>query len=236
MTDNLTSIADKITKMIAKAESSTHAEEADAFMSKVHKMMEDYGLSLLDLGRLNSDDPVSVDREAYTILKSGNSWAREVLCALSEYYGCEHCYFVGHKEVRFCLAGRKSAQVTFKLMAGFILRQVRKMANDAAKRGLFESPSKGRTSIGNALALRVSRLAYEMRAKDSASASSVNALVPVDMNKAALKEAYENIRIVKARDVKMDLMGHLLASEVSLNLQTGSSDQHLKIEHEEQQP
>jgi len=40
-----TKIADKIRKLIAKADSSTHPEESAAFMAKVHGLLESHGLS-----------------------------------------------------------------------------------------------------------------------------------------------------------------------------------------------
>ena len=42
-TPSTSKIADLISKLIAKAESSTHPEEAETFMAKAHELLNKYG-------------------------------------------------------------------------------------------------------------------------------------------------------------------------------------------------
>jgi len=69
----MSNISNKIAAMIAKAESSSHPEEADAFMSKVHELLEKHGLSLQDIGTINEDDPVGHTKEAGYYFKAENA-------------------------------------------------------------------------------------------------------------------------------------------------------------------
>jgi hypothetical protein len=192
------SIADKIAKIIAKADSSTHPEEAEAFMAKAHAMMEQHGLSLLDLGRLDSDDPVGKDLNAYHN-NNVDHWRYQVGGALANYYGCRiigEKTFTDRGQARgryWHVFGRESARITFTVMWPFVDRQVMAMAREAHKAGVYSSIPKARTAIGKALAIRLYDM-VEVQEERRENDTGLNALVPVDIIQAEIDATFSNVK------------------------------------------
>ena len=112
-------IAEKIQKLLAKANSSTHPEEAETFMAKAHALLEQHGLSLFDLGKLDSEDPIgrSQDKEMLRA-NSAASWRTMVAGQLAIYYGCKMVTtnYRGDNFTYWTVFGRESARITFMLM------------------------------------------------------------------------------------------------------------------------
>ena len=223
----MSDIAQKIAKLIAKADSSTHPEEADAFMSKAHAMLEAHGLSLLDLGTLDSDDAVGKTDNA---MLSSDGGKDKIAFPLAAYYGCE--LVIAHapgtrSTKRYVLFGRESARVTFQLMAPFVFRQVARMALVEQKSGAYSTPAKARTALAGALAMRLYRLTAANEARPQG--SGLNALVPVDIIRQARDLAFP-----KATPSRMkhdhDYNAQEVAKRVSLNQQAPAPKGALRIE------
>jgi|GEM_PF-3853963 len=227
----MSAIADKIRKIIAKADSSTHPEEAAVFMDKAQRMMEEHGLNLLDLGRLDSDDPVGVDRDFYRSFKTTPYW--EMLAyQVAEYFGCKLVVTTKANGDKFhTIAGRESARITHTLMWPFVMRQIKAIAVADYKAGLFPHPKTAYRDLAIALAIRVQALNAAKRVKRNAEPlSQVNALVPVDLIQQALMEVFPNMRQgSKAKTVTLNPHAAERAKGVSLNLQTRAPRSALKI-------
>ena len=212
-------IADKIAKILAKADSTTSPEEAETFMSKAHQMMMEHGLSLLDIGKLDSNDPVGTTEQAASYVACEN-WAKLVGGQLARYYGCEAMIEqVGRTKYAFGLAGRESARTAFMLMFPFVIKQIRKLAREEVKAGNFKTEARAKTAIGNALGLRINRMVQEQTNEEPTRGR--NELVPVDMNRKALEEHWPCLRQARTRSVRTNAAGHAAARKVSLNRQTG---------------
>lgn len=220
----MSNIADKISKLIAKAESSTHPEEADTFMSKAHEIMRQHGLSMLDLGTLQSDDPITTASEAGTWYRAENCF-KNMGAQLARYYGCKVMFEqIGRNKFAFGVAGRQSAIITFTMMFPFVKSQVRKLAKEGHKNGDFDSVSKGVTSIANALSFRLQKMIAEQRQEQKPSdASNPNALVPVDLITSAFEQEWPHLIKSRATSIKTTAAGRAAAGRVSLNRQTGGS-------------
>lgn len=218
----MSTIAEKISKLIAKADSTSHPEEADLFMAKAQELMMAHGLSLLDIGKLDSDDPVGTTDEAGTYYAS-EGWAKHLGTQLARYYGCEVMFSqVARNKFAFGIAGRESARVTFALMFPFVVRQVRAQAREAVKCGEASTESRAKTAIGNALTFRIQRLRLAENNNEKATATR-NALVPVDLNRAALEERWPNLRTGRTARLNTTEAAKNRASKISLHRQTGAA-------------
>ncbi|TQE99523.1 MAG: DUF2786 domain-containing protein, partial [Spiribacter salinus] len=143
-------MAQKIAKLMRKADSTTHPEEAEAFMSKAQELMIQHGLNLLDLGKLH-EDPVDVQREAATS-SSSYGWSCKVAGALAALYGCELVYHKHGNNFIYDIVGRESARVTFVMMLPFVLKQIKALARKGYKEGHYNSAMTAATRVGNATA------------------------------------------------------------------------------------
>ncbi|MGL5734037.1 MAG: DUF2786 domain-containing protein [Beijerinckiaceae bacterium] len=223
----MTAMADKIRKLIAKADSSTHSEEASTFMAKAQAMMIEHGLSLLDLGRLNQDDPLGEDKDAMHTWKS-SPWAKPLIFQLAEYYGCQALSFSAKlgpnkNKYRFNLIGRESARITATLMIPFIIRQTKSAARAAFNFGEYLSYPKAETRIGNAMVLRVEKLNLA-RAREVPTARGFNSLVPVNEIKALMDQLYSEAKEAPTPSRLMDWNAIAAADQINLDLQIHNPD------------
>ncbi len=211
----------KIAKLIAKAESTTHIEEADTFMAKALEMLEAHGIKLQEMKTINIDDPVTNIKEA------GHAYRAEyaltnVAHALARYYGCKSLYHrEGRNKIVIEVIGRQSACITFQLMFPYVKKQIHRLAARAVCPNLFETKSKALTSIANGLTERLDRLYWadrDMNLKSDPKGDS--ALVPVDLIDQRIMMLYPDLR--KARGwggMGTDDMGRALAKNVKINSQ-----------------
>lgn len=219
----MSSVAEKIIKIIAKADNTTNSTEADAFMARAHKMMREHGLTLLDLGRLD-EDPVNVHCNAVTT-DAAQTWARVLGTALSHYYGCNFVWDRVGNRIIYDVAGRESAIVTFTLMFPFVCKQVRLIGNKAWRSGKFETQGKAHKAIAHELTKRVMQLVPEQKKYEG---TGVNALVPVDLIEQALLELgplQESKEVVLEENV----IAAELAKEVNIEVQVGTADESHQI-------
>lgn len=223
---NESRIAGIIRQLIAQADSTSHPEEAETFMAKANSLMTKYGLDLLDLGRLNNDDPLAAERDAFTTSAS-YPWARKIAAALARYYGCELVYYKIKSRNVFVydLIGRESARVTFLLMFPYVKRQVAKLSAEAFNEGHYNSRMQAATHVGNATAVRIARMAAAAEADRMAKPASagggtgVNALVPVDAIAALMAEEFPDVKVAKPTSTKYDHVAQEKAKRVNVNRQ-----------------
>jgi hypothetical protein len=224
----MSEISAKIRAIIAKADSTSNAFESSTFMEKAQKMMEEHGLSLLDLGSLDSDDPVGVDVDFYQSFKTTPYW--ETLAThLAYFFGCK--LVVSHKSngnKYHSIAGRESARVTYTLMWPFVMRQIKTMATADYKSGKFAHPKTAYRDLSIALALRLQTMTLAKQASGN-DTRGINALVPVDLIDLALQERFPNLTPSKTKKVSLDEHAIKRTEGVSLFTQTGASKSALKI-------
>lgn len=222
------SIADKIRKIIAKADSTSNPEEAHTFMAKAQALLEAHGLSLLDIGRLDSDDPIGVDKNCAEVPGAYSS-ANTVANQLSIYYGCQLVQGAkrngdNKKVTTFSVAGRESARITFQLMFPYVWRQVMALAREGFNSGGYSNRMQALNYVANALSLRLHRLNAEAEATRAAQpvGSGLNQLVPVNLVLQALEEAFPTMKEGRARTAKTNAKSRELASKVSFNRQASA--------------
>lgn len=221
----MSNIADKIAKLIAKADSTTHPSEAELFMAKAHELLEAHGLSLMDLGELDSD-PVGVDKDVLST--PSYPWIHRVASALVRYYGCR---FVRHPvgpRMVYTVSGRASARITFTLMLPFVQRQIQKLSREAYKKGVYGSNATAANRIADATAARIWSMVPKMAQYEGTGA---NALVPVDLVQKALDDLYDgNIKAPRKSKLVVDAYAKEAAKNISLNAQTGKAPAAKRLE------
>lgn len=215
-------IADRISAMIAKAESSTHPEEAATFMAMVHKMLEEHGMSMLDVGTLNSDDPVGHKRRAGKFYASESSF-RDTAFSLAEYYGCTAYISVMGNHRYITVIGRESARITFELMWPYVKKCIRAEARRLTKE---EGSTFARQQrwVADALTHRIDKILFERRYGANAPQDrGVNALVPVDVINAYCKEHFAHAKTVRDRDLQSSSAARAAADNIGLDVQMSSA-------------
>lgn len=223
MTDK---IADKIRKLIAHADSTSNQNEASAFMAKVHMLLQQHGMSLLDVGKL-TEDAVGLD---YRTIKTSATygWLTHVAYALARYYGCKALSVKLKEEnkVLWSVAGRESARITFTLMLPYVQRCVQDLGLEAYRSGVYGSRLQSVARIGNALAIRIDEMVLQNKRTDEAAGvatEGVNALVPVDLIDAVIAEMWPKLKTARAVTLTVDSYAHKAAKKVNLSSQVGES-------------
>ncbi len=244
MTDQSKTL-DRIRKVLAKAEGTNNQAEAEMLMAKVQSMLDEHNLSLLDVAHADAEDPIGTDRRAAYCWVS-NSWQKPLGAALARLYGCQMVYGQYKNKISFDVVGRQSARVTWSLMLPFVLKQVRAEAKTLREKDIMEivqttswdydraaKQTKGvgsyERAVGNALAIRVHRMAAEAEGKDATRvANGERALVPVDMVQAELEKEFPRLREARRSSISTTGAAKAAAAGISLHRQTGGRGQ-LKI-------
>jgi hypothetical protein len=232
MTDQETKIIERIKKVLAKAESTTSAAEAEMLMAKVQQMLTEHNITMLDVATLDLDDPVGTDKH-FTKHRVVDSWLSHVAEQLARYYGCRTVRTGGYGGAKHTTAisvtGRLSNRVTFQLMLPFVKKQI--MAE--GRRLVHEQPWKYTSTnmaarhVANALVFRLVKLVKEQEQQDQQRVAETGsrALVPVDMIDAAMADAFGTLREMPASAIRTSSAAQNAAQNISLYRQTGGTGQ-----------
>jgi hypothetical protein len=212
------SIADKIAKVMAKAESTNSAEEAATFLAKAHQMMADHQISFLDLAQLDQEDPLGHEPSALTYWKSEN-WVGVMANALAQYYGLSAIRITEGNQHHLLVIGRESARETFKAMGPFIKKEVHRLAREEAKR--TRTASQWATEIGKALSIRLAQMTEENRKSEESRVQEGGfALVPFDEIDALKEKLFPSgLKEGKSRKVRISARAKEVAEGINLSAQ-----------------
>jgi len=213
----LESIKSKIAALLAKAESTNNAFEAEAFMAKVNELLEKHQIEMHEIrGAQGDKDPVgAADGETNIYVSIG--WARNVASSLARYYGCRTIWFKIGNHLRYEVMGRESARQTFELMLPFIISQVKQQAKRLRADNASITESVWQREVGQALWVRIHNMipkAEERRAELSA-----NALIPVDEVDAFFDARHPTATKGKPKPVRFTEAARDAASKISLHVQ-----------------
>ena len=243
MTDDKKKIAVKIQALLAKAQSTTHEAEAEAFMRKAHELLEQHQIDLGDL--VDADDPVIVDTDGFEQTESSPSWYKDLYVAVGGLYGCKAVISFkmlqttrGNHRWGYAveLTGRQSAIITAQLMFPWIKQQCFEKGREvwrthAARYDLPASNAneekKQARRVGNALVQRIWRLVALEKAKNQAEPATEvakNALVTVDRVLQVFNDHYDDLKDGRKRGpVATNAAACEAANSIGLHRQTGSS-------------
>jgi hypothetical protein len=186
----MATIAHRIQKILDHADSTTNSLEADAFLSKAQALLQQHGLSMMDLGTLEEDDPLGETRDA-AVFTEIEAVFSDVAFKLAEFYGCKALRRRVYKEVNgkrvrrlsMTAYGREAARTTYSLMWGYVRRRMLEEAHTlraAVAPAHRKSASVYMRHVAVALAHRLHRMIRD-RAPAPGPVQGVNALVPVDL-------------------------------------------------------
>lgn len=213
----MSDISEKIRKIIAKADTTTSPEEAEAFMAKAQQLMMEHGLSMLDLGRLD-EDPINHE---LGVSRWYGGYHGKVCTAVAAYFGVRIVVSRVHGKNMINIFGRESARITYQLMIPYVFKQINKQASRAAKNGEYPTVSTAITRIGNAFAYLISEKNSENQEKHEG--TGTNALVPVDLIREEMMRVFPNMRRKKPGRGSVDENAFKRAGNINLNRQVRSS-------------
>lgn len=215
-------IKSKIAALLAKAESTDNAFEAETFMAKVNELLEKHQLEVHEIRGANvkSIDPIGWTAGETNIYAS-MLWARGVAPALARYYGCRLLYGKRGNHIHYRVAGPESARITFELMLPFVISQVRVQAKVIARR---YGKSSAERQVGQALEVRIWKMVP--KAEERRSELSKNALIVLD-DVDAFVESQVKVKTAKNRTVDFGAAAEEAAAKISINVQ--ATGKHTKL-------
>lgn len=189
---NDTKKIERIKALLAKAASTDHEAEAEAFFAKAYELMEKYQLDSTDLDK---DDPLGNEKVAQRKGAAAPDWDFRLMFAVANYFGCKAIqipdiddlgYLAGH---HMDLVGRESARVTAIEMHKYLVKTVRRLGREYAQTNTFERNKRDGLKllnadawsrrIGVALSSRLNELARKPE-QAKTDVAKANALVTVD--------------------------------------------------------
>lgn len=247
MTNDKQKIAAKIQALIAKAQSTTHEAEAEAFMRKAQELLEQHQIDLGSL--LDADDPVIIDTHGFEQTESSPSWYKDLYIAVAALYGCKAVIDFrmlktsrGNERPGYGieLTGRESAIVTAQLMFPWIKGQCFEKGREVWREATIKhygyavadanNEKKQARRVGNALVQRIWRLVRENEARTPVTEAGKNALVTLDRVLQVYNEHYTDLAEARKRGpVATNAAARAAANSIGLHRQTGGGASTLAI-------
>lgn len=232
-------IIERIKALLAKAKSTTHEAEAEAFASKVKELLEREQLSLDDLD--DAEDEIRYDQCAYEQKESNYAWIKELFGATARFYGCKVAYgwkggpwndqredFDNWDTVE--LIGRDSAIITAQLMHPYLVKAVRKKARELHEQ-MGQSVNGAARSIGAALIRRLRQLAPPF---ESAKTEAGKGLIKLNRMVALEREHWPDLGKASRGATKTNRLAMDAAAKIGLHRQTGQEEVHQLGQQEEE--
>lgn len=219
----MSDIKSKISKILEKANSTTHEGEAAALIAKAEALMAKHQIEAFELG--DNSDPVGMTQGVQA--QSGPiAYKSHLQLALAKYYGCRAIRKMQDRRIWIVeLVGAESARITTELMTDFVWQQCNAEARKIAKaEGIKPGPVQRR--IINALCARIYDLvADRQETTPKTKIAQKNALVQVDAIEAWITKHYPNLSSSKGGRRSTSEQAKKAAAGISLHRQTGGAAQ-----------
>lgn len=229
MSDDLSKIKSKISKLLAMAHGTSNDNEAMAFMAKAEALLDEYQLSIYECGDVG--DPMGKTDRFETGNGSTPTWRKHLLHALARYYGCDLIRMWPRDtpgKFDLNIVGRESSRITVQLMFPFVIEQIRAEGRKLAKR-TGNTVDREVRSIATEVSARIWKLLRE--AKRQGQDANVNAkldsraLVVVEEMKAYIADVYGSLKISAARAKTTTHGARDAAAGISINRQMSGAGQ-----------
>jgi len=188
MTNDRKKIADKIQKLLAKAESTGHAPEADAFRKKAEELMQKHSLTLAQL------EEAEFTAHNWTPgYKSAPGWYKSLVAGVGSFLGV----FTGYDSTSkgepcvFILGGREQDIELLKYIAQSIKAQVQQLTRDFKERTDASRADTNGYRLG--VVQRIGERLQDM-VKDVSDWQAEQALVLADENREKKRKGEQAIR------------------------------------------
>ena len=179
MESNLSSVIDKVKKLLALTQSS-NANEAAAAAGAANKLIDQYRLSEIDLHQDDPDLDPMIEADDY-IYESGKitPWKRQLVRVLAFHYGCAHWndahYPEGRKVTRYRLVGKTSDIQIIRFMFPWLTLECQRLSD-------LEAKGKGRVYVASYCEGFVNGIALQLKASRVEAQREVNggAIIKLD--------------------------------------------------------
>lgn len=209
----------KIKALLAKAASTEHEAEADAFMCKAQELLEKHQMNPSML----SDEDI-VHMQLLEGSDKGDIWRYRLLGAVARLYGCEYIHHHRNGRWQLEITGYESSVKTTELMYPFIVEQCRVAAKKISQ-ATGEPAINTVKPVAAALIIRINKLCRERDEKQAApTEAGRNALVLMGNVNAAYMERNPDV-VFKNYKLRTTASAKSLADNISLNRQVGGQQQ-----------
>lgn len=165
----------KITKLLEKANSTTHEAEAEVLMAKARALMEEHQISMYELG----EDPFQA-KQSTSFQKGTQAQIRyDLQSSLAEYLGMKVAVFTFNRRpderlprAVFEFVGTKSAHITLDYLFPFVWNQILRLVNETTEAGVTALERTLRGGLGSDRE-RVWKQAQRKLLKDTAVAMQI---------------------------------------------------------------
>lgn len=222
-------MAAKIKALLAKASSTEHEAEAEAFMAKAQQLLEEHQIDAAMLD--GDDDPVKVHLDGLQRTDKDPTWHKHLYSALAQLYGCKVVYWSAwvrhHPGFTIQLTGRESAITTVELMYPWVKERCLEAGRRLAKQYPDMNSSQYARRVGNALVHRIHfLLAQQKNEPPRTEAAGRNALVTQDRVQQVFDEHYgDSLKPARNTAISTSAAARREAEGISLHRQMGGNTQ-----------
>lgn len=237
----------KITKLLEKANSTTHEAEAEVLMAKARALMEEHQISAYELG----EDPFESKRSS-TFQKGTQAQMRyDLQASLAEYLGMKVAILTfdrrpGERLPRavYDFVGTQSGQITLDYLFPFVWDQILRMVRQTTEEGVARLEASLRGGLGSdrerverqahrkllkdtvdAMMCRLGELTREREGRPAEASASANALVKIGGElDAFFGDRYPNLAPGKERLVNPMDAARKIAERVRLESQVTAQE------------
>jgi len=217
---NLTSVIDRVQKLLALSKSS-NANEAAAAAAAANRLIDQYRLSEADL-ESTTDSVEPIEEDAGYIYESGriNPWKSQLVSVLIRHYGLaawnDTDFSTGRQVSRYRLVGRKSDITIAKYMFSWLTTECQRLSDREAK-------GKGRIYVGSYCLGFVNGVAAQLRLSrtDAQKGASSSAIVKIDSRSEEAEQVMRQLH--KLRSKKATSSSHIDYSAFSAGKNKGES-------------
>lgn len=208
-------IADKVRKLLAKANGTNNEAEAAAFAAKAQALMVEHNLQMSDV-EMKEEALIGVEHLRFEF-KDNYPWTRQLASAVAGYYMCGF-YYMGRTNT-FVLLGRPSRTEVAKMMFEYLFTTSRRLGRAYSNVGSIRNAFERGCGIGLANRLRV----LTAKAKGEPDKSGLPALYQgAEAEIADFMNTLRRKSSVSKTGVGFHA-GQSAANNVSLNTQVGGS-------------
>lgn len=232
----------KITKLLEKANSTTHEAEAEVLMAKARALMEEHQISEYELG----GDPFEVIRSTEFQKGTQAQMRYDLQSSLAEYLGMQVAILTFNRrpgqrlsKAVYEFVGTQSAQITLDYLFPFVWKQILRIVQETTDQGVIALERTLRGGLGEdrqrvwdqayrkllkdtvvAMQVRLDELRLAKADRPAEGSVSANALVKIGGELEAFYQArYPNLKESKERLVNPIDAARRLAAQVRLETQ-----------------
>lgn len=193
-------IANRIRKLIEKAESSNYTGEAEALMENVRRLMDKHNLSEVDLEKLRDEDPIGGDNRVF-VHRVNDSWMFDLSSAVAHYFGCRvvRTSDLRTKHTKYIsVFGSESARAVVAYMVPYVRTEVLRRGAKLYEENpyTYKSINAARRSLANAMIGRIQKMC-NAREGGLSEAQRGNELIVVDAVDSYIKDVYPTLKEAK---------------------------------------